>query len=309
MTEACLVAARKHLEGDAYAPRVGRALLVLLIDRLLATGKNTKPIISYRAVVDTLGPSVVGGMGKTAAINVRHALDRVGKAVKDLGAGVEPITVIVVGSKTGVASPGVAPFLGMTAEHFKELSFENQQILLLEAVKRVSEYPYWAMVKKALLEGSDIWPPDPTVLANAPQRYSGPEGDEHKAIKKLILAQPHLFGLPSWAVNGREEGWLLSGDRVDVLFEANEGAIAIEIKPSSAPTADQTRGLFQANKYYSTLVMQRKWLGQNVYVRVLLVLGGSLDDRLRPLFHKTGVTLFERVRPDGDEAFKETPRQ
>ena len=88
---------------------------------------------------------------------------------------------------------------------------------------------------------------------------------------------------------------LLSGDRLDVYFELNDGSkIAVEIKPSSSPDADVLRGLFQCVKYKAILDSEDKVHGKKATNSAILVIGGELSPENRKVQETLDIKIIEK---------------
>lgn len=74
----------------------------------------------------------------------------------------------------------------------------------------------------------------------------GGESKEHKNLKEFIAKNPKIVGLNKSAVNPFQEHRFLSGDRVDILFEAKKGGLnkVVEIELDNVEP-----GIHQAIKY------------------------------------------------------------
>ena len=88
---------------------------------------------------------------------------------------------------------------------------------------------------------------------------------------------------------------LLSGDRLDVFFELDDGQkIAVEIKPSTSPDADVLRGLYQCIKYKSILDAEDKVHGEKANNSAILVLGGELSPENRKVRDTLDIKVYEK---------------
>jgi hypothetical protein len=128
--------------------------------------------------------------------------------------------------------------------------------------------------------------------------WGGGESEHHKALKAYVAAHPALFGAPADA-QAILEFDLLSGDRIDVVFQTPNEWVAVEVKSSISGPEDCIRGIFQVIKYRAVLKAQAAWENHTAprSVRVLLVLEGQLPTILRPLAAKFGCDVRESVTP------------
>lgn len=122
----------------------------------------------------------------------------------------------------------------------------------------------------------------------------GGEGKEHKSIKEYICSHPESIGIKK-VVIAKTEHDLLSGDRLDVYFECRGNKhIAIEVKPSSSPDYDITRGIFQCVKYQAVMDAARVADYGNYNIEVILVLAGVMSDKNKQLANDLAIHYIEQ---------------
>lgn len=122
----------------------------------------------------------------------------------------------------------------------------------------------------------------------------GGEGKEHKSIKEYICSHPESIGIKK-VVTAKTEHDLLSGDRLDVYFECRGNKhIAIEVKPSSSPDYDITRGIFQCVKYQAVMDAARVADYGNYDNEVILVLAGVMSDKNKQLANDLAIHYIEQ---------------
>ena len=122
---------------------------------------------------------------------------------------------------------------------------------------------------------------------------NGGEGDAHKELKEYIYNNPSMVGIKAFAKR-KMEHVLLSGDRIDVWFEALDGSgIAVEVKSSKSSDADVMRGLYQCVKYKSIMDAENTVHGEKHTNRSILVLGGALSEENRYVRDWLGITVVE----------------
>ena len=125
---------------------------------------------------------------------------------------------------------------------------------------------------------------------------TGGEGENHKKLKEYIYNHPETIGVHDFKMR-KMEYILLSGDRLDVYFELNDGSkIAVEIKPSTSPDADVMRGLFQCVKYKSILDAEDKIHGVKPNNSALLVIGGELSFENQKVKETLGISVVENFK-------------
>ena len=134
---------------------------------------------------------------------------------------------------------------------------------------------------------------DLTKMKSSGHGYGG-EGIEHKSIKEYICSHPESIGIKN-VVSAKTEYDLLSGDRLDVYFECKGNKhIAIEVKPSSSPEYDITRGIFQCVKYQAVMDAARVANYGNYNNEVLLVMAGVMSDKNKQLANDLAIHYIEQ---------------
>lgn len=144
-------------------------------------------------------------------------------------------------------------------------------------------------------------PPEPAEPEPPPAWFNGwggGESEHHKALKAYVAAHPALFGASPEA-EAIQEFELLSGDRIDVVFQTPSSWLAIEVKSAISGHDDCRRGIFQVVKYRAVLKAQASWENPDSprTVRVLLALESELPVPLRPAASKFGCEVVEEVKP------------
>jgi len=129
--------------------------------------------------------------------------------------------------------------------------------------------------------------------------YGTGESEEHKNLKNFVSECPPVIGLSENMPKGKTEFPLPSGDKIDVLFCNEDGWIIVEVKPSTSPLEDITRGFFQCIKYSAVLEACLAINKEGRNVRSVLVLGGSLPNKLAPLKSTlSNIQIFENIVPE-----------
>ncbi len=123
--------------------------------------------------------------------------------------------------------------------------------------------------------------------------YGGGEGQEHKTIKEHIYGNPEAVGIKN-VVYADMEHDLPSGDRLDVYFELKNGnRVAVEVKPSTAPDEDVTRGIFQCVKYKAVMDALRTVEYGRYDNDTLLVVAKCLSEANKRLANDLGIKFIE----------------
>jgi len=133
-------------------------------------------------------------------------------------------------------------------------------------------------------------------IVSTPHHGFGGEGEEHKTIKEYICSRPDSIGVNK-VVFSKTEYDLLSGDRLDVFFECKGNRhIAVEVKPSTSPEYDITRGIFQCVKYQAVMDAARVADYGSYNNEVLLVLAGTMSDKNRQLANDLAISFIENFK-------------
>ena len=119
------------------------------------------------------------------------------------------------------------------------------------------------------------------------------EGKEHKAIKDYIYNHSDSIEINS-PLRRETEYPLPSGDRLDVYFETANERLAIEVKPTTSPDDDITRGIFQCVKYKAVMEAIRKIDYTKYTINTLLVTAGELSERNKKLAEVLEVKYIEK---------------
>lgn len=115
-------------------------------------------------------------------------------------------------------------------------------------------------------------------------------------MKEYIRQHPECLKYKDVAF-AETEHLLPSGDRLDVYFELSDGThIAIEVKPSTSPDQDITRGVFQCVKYYAVMDALRNIECKDYNVKVILVTTGTLAPQNITLAKELDVEYVENFR-------------
>ena len=122
----------------------------------------------------------------------------------------------------------------------------------------------------------------------------GGEGEEHKALKNFIASNPSVLKHKIIS-KGETEHILLSGDRLDVFFKAEN--VAVEVKPKFSPEDDVTRGIFQCVKYKAVLEAESIIFGDYKDAEIFLVIGGKLSPKNRKIANDLGIKVYENINP------------
>lgn len=239
-------------------------------------------------------------LGMTNPRNLNHVLGAVGRAIQKLATEwkqeIPPLQCLVVNKNTGLPGSGIAWFISDLKKFNSRTPSEKQQILRIELVK-VFNYAKW----EAVLDALNLAPlsDDPTLeLLKAEARLGGGggEGEDHKKLKHFVATYPdvlHIAGLGA----GNTEYIFPSADRIDVVFHGSGRVrwVGVEVKGPSSGEVDILRGLFQCVKYSALRKAELRSESKKENTEVILVLSGSLPQRLKKIKNLLGVSVVEGV--------------
>ena len=127
----------------------------------------------------------------------------------------------------------------------------------------------------------------------------GGEGDQHKTLKDELLGTPELFGMPGNV--GKKERKLLSGDKVDVVFETDDEYVIVEVKSEISRRSDLIRGLYQCVKYRAVVNAMLSVAGKSKEVQVFLFITCKLPpwlDEKRKMLEKVAGKINIKTMED-----------
>lgn len=152
----------------------------------------------------------------------------------------------------------------------------------------------WEWVLNSLgLQPAKIFTSDDLSKIKTSNYINGGEGKDHKSIKEYICTHPDIIGIKN-VISAKMEYDLLSGDRLDVYFECKGNIhIAVEVKPSSSPEYDITRGIFQCIKYKAVMDAARIADYGNYNNDVILVIAGIMSDKNKQLANDLSIKYIE----------------
>ena len=155
----------------------------------------------------------------------------------------------------------------------------------------------WGWVLDSLgLQPAKIFSTHDLSIMKSSGHGTGGEGEEHKSIKEFICSHPESIGIKK-VVSAKTEYDLISGDRLDVYFECKGNKhIAIEVKPSSSPEFDITRGIFQCVKYQAVMDAARVADYGNYNNEVILVMAGTMSGKNKQLANDLSISYIENYR-------------
>ena len=226
---------------------------------------------TYGDLIKELGYVRYSGIGSLLGY-----VDDVFKRFSELTEEIIPTLNALIKSKsTRLPSPGFS----YVYTSYDEMSDDEKKIFVMGLNKEAIEYEHWDWVLSSLgLTPSIINTTASETLIRSGKYYGlGGESEHHKKLKEYVYNHPEVLGISD--IKKKEmEYILLSGDRLDVYFEQNDGTrIAVEVKSSISSDADIMRGLFQCVKYKAVLNAEQKIHSKKANNQAILVIGGELS--------------------------------
>ena len=223
---------------------------------------------------------------------IKDILDEVSK---EYGKEIPPLNALAQQKATGLPADG----FDYVIPNYSKLSSASKAGEVRRINYEAHQYD-WDWVLDALdLEPAKIFS-DEEIKKLKEKTYVGygkGEGPEHKAIKEYIAENPEAIGIKKKVVYRETEHGLPSGDQLDVYFELrNRNRMAIEIKPSTSPNEDITRGIFQCVKYKAVMDAQRTMEYGNYENSTLLVIGGKMSVGNKKLANDLGIEFIEEFK-------------
>lgn len=275
-----------------------------IIDKVIhteATRKNVRlmfPVLVHWAKTGqnehTYG-DLAHAIGKSKFTGIGYALYAVQEVLNTLSveSGREDIPTLnslCKNAKTMLPSEGFE----FVSPKYNELDENGKSVFVEGLDSQALNYPHWDWVLDQLgLQPSKIITEQELEAISV--HVGGGEGKEHKAIKEFVYKHPESLGLTG-VTRKETEHPLPSGDRLDVYFETSDCRYAIEVKPSTSPDDDITRGIFQCVKYKAVMEAIRK-IGYDKYaVKTLLVTASGLSERNKKLAEALNVPYTENYK-------------
>lgn len=232
---------------------------------------------TYGDLIHALGYTRYSGIGDQLG-NVETVMRELRKMT---GEDVPTLNALV--KKNGIPSDG----FDFVYPNYNGLTLSEKLVFVAGINEKALNYQKWDWVLDQLgLQPSKIITEQELEAISV--HGGGGEGKEHKAIKEFVYNHPESLGITGVTRKGTEHP-LPSGDRLDVYFETSDCRYAIEVKPSTSPDDDITRGIFQCVKYRAILEAIRKVEYGKYDISTLLVIAGSMSDKNKILAEVLGI--------------------
>ena len=239
---------------------------------------------TYGDLIHALGYTRYSGIGDQLG-NVESVMRELRKMT---GEDVPTLNALV--KKNGIPSDGFV----FVYPNYNGLTLSEKLVFVAGINEKALNYQKWDWVLDQLgLQPSKIITEQELEAISV--HGGGGEGKEHKAIKEFVYNNPESLGI-NGVIRKETEYPLPSGDRIDVYFETSDCRYAIEVKPSTSPDDDITRGIFQCVKYKAVMEAIRK-IGYDKYaVKTLLVTASGLSERNKKLAEALNVPYTENYK-------------
>lgn len=238
---------------------------------------------TYGDLIHALGYTRFSGIGDQLE-NVEIVMRELRRVTAE---DVPTLNALVKTPKDGIPSDGFV----FVYPNYKGLTIPEKQVFVAGINDKALNYQKWDWVLDQLgLQPSKIITEQE--LESISVYGNGGEGKEHKAIKEYIFEHPESLGITG--VSRKEtEHPLPSGDRLDVYFETSDTRYAIEVKPSTSPDDDITRGIFQCVKYKAVMEAVRKVKFSKYDIVTLLVIAGPMSKQNEQLADALKIKYIE----------------
>lgn len=223
-------------------------------------------------------------LGYTKFSGIGHQLGNVDRVMRVLGdetdEDIPTLNALCKNSSTRLPSSGFS----YVYKSYDGMTPQEKQIFVAGLNQKAIEYKHWDWVLDELeLKPAVIFTDEELLEISKPIYGGGGEGKEHKAMKEYIAAHPETIGIKGVLAFDTEHV-LPSGDRLDVYFELkNGGCVAVEVKPSTSPDNDISRGIFQCVKYKAVMEAVKAVTYGNYEIKTLLVCGGLMSGQNKQL--------------------------
>ena len=241
---------------------------------------------TYGDLIHALGYTRFAGIGEQLG-NVEVVMRELRKMT---GEDVPTLNALVKTPKDGIPSYG----FDFVYPNYNGLTLSEKLVFVAGINEKALNYQKWDWVLEQLgLQPSKIITEQELEAISV--HGGGGEGKEHKAIKEYVYKHPESLGITG-VIRKETEHPLPSGDRLDVYFETSDSRYAIEVKPSTSPDDDITRGIFQCVKYKAILEAMRKVEYGRYAISTLLVFAGSMSDRNKQLAEVLEIKFVEHLK-------------
>ena len=260
----------------------------LMLPVLIHWAKSGHNAHTYGDLIHAIGKSKFSGIGH-ALYAVQEVLNSLSK--KTGNKDIPTLNSLCKNAKTLLPSEGFE----FVSPKYNKLDEAGKRVFIEGLDSKACNYPHWDWVldQLELKEATPFTVEQLEAIKKTCLNYGVGEGEEHKTLKEYIWKHPDCLGYED-VVLAETEHILPSGDRLDVYFELSDGShVAIEVKPSTSPDQDITRGIFQCVKYHAVMEALRTIECKDYEIKVILVSASTFTSQNRTLANELDVEFID----------------
>lgn len=237
-----------------------------------------------------------------------HPAGAIGNALleteKEKGQKIPPLNALIVNAITSIPGDGCDYYLStyLNKRGSKQLNDDQRKSMAEETMEEVWRFQDWNEILlnyglKPIKEGIPSLKTDRNPRRPRKSGWStGPETDAHKTLKNWVAKNPRVIKSKIPFQAGTTEWLFASSDRADVMFEHNDGCVAVEVKALEAPDAELERGIYQCVKYQALLRAELKVANKVPNGLAVLVAERYLPSELQNVADLLGVRVIS-IKP------------
>ena len=263
----------------------------LMLPVLIHWAKSGHNAHTYGDLIHAIGKSKFSGIGH-ALYAVQEVLNSLSK--KTGNKDIPTLNSLCKNAKTMLPSEGFE----FVSPKYNKLDEAGKRVFIEGLDSKACNYPHWDWVldQLELKEATPFTVEQLEAIKKTCLNYGAGEGEEHKTLKEYIWKHPDCLGYED-VVLAETEHILPSGDRLDVYFELSDGShVAIEVKPSTSPDQDITRGIFQCVKYHAVMEALRTIECKDYKIEVILVSASIFTSQNRTLANELDVEFIDNFK-------------
>ena len=280
-----------NIIDDVISTEATRQNVRLMLPVLIHWAKSGHNEHTYGDLIHSIGKSKFSGIGHAlyAVQEVLNALSR-----KAGNKDIPTLNSLCKNAKTMLPSEGFE----FVSPKYNKLDEAGKRVFIEGLDSKACNYPHWDWVldQLELKEATPFTVEQLEAIKKTCQNCGAGEGEEHKTLKEYIRKHPDSLGYDDVVV-AEIEHILPSGDRLDVYFELSDGThVAIEVKPSTSPEQDVTRGIFQCVKYYAVMEALRTIECKDYEIKVIHVSASTFTSQNRTLADELDVEFIDKFK-------------
>ena len=277
-----------NIIDDVISTEATRQNVRLMLPVLIHWAKSGHNAHTYGDLIHAIGKSKFSGIGH-ALYAVQEVLNSLSK--KTGNKDIPTLNSLCKNAKTMLPSEGFE----FVSPKYNKLDEAGKRVFIEGLDSKACNYPHWDWVldQLELKEATPFTVEQLEAIKKTCLNYGAGEGEEHKTLKEYIWKHPDCLGYED-VVLAETEHILPSGDRLDVYFELSDGShVAIEVKPSTSPDQDITRGIFQCVKYHAVMEALRTIECKDYKIEVILVSASIFTSQNRTLANELDVEFID----------------